>query len=244
MADDTTDPTIQPFLQWAEETLSARVVSCRRQGERRSGGRPAYFIDFERGSERVRTYARMDRGDGQLIGNWDAFTTEWTPRRLTTTVLGGQPLVAILGDNDLSTSIEYRNVATGKRWRTFMLNDLNRAYDLAFVADADGNGRANDPGIAVVGEKLDRLGRVVSNRLTVLRFGDGEKARNTFFSNDKWQVRHIEVIRDANGNRVTDVVGLLEDVDGLELMSPTGPDTLMRTRDGDTNDRLYDERLE
>jgi hypothetical protein len=182
--------------------------------------------------------------DGKLIGNWSAFNVRWTPRRLTTTVLGGQPVIAILGDNDLATSIEYRNIATGKRWRTFMLNDLNRAHDLAFVADADGDGTADDPGIAVVGEKLDRLGRVLSNRLTVRGIGDGKKIRNTLFSYKNWQVRHIEIIRDSNGNGVTDVVGLLEDVNGLELMSPTGPDYLMRTRDRDTNDRLYDERLE
>ena len=192
-----------------------------------------------------RNILRVKRlSDGKLVGNWNAFTTEWTPRRLTTTVLGGQPLVAILGDNDLTTSIESRNVATGKRWRTFILNEVSRESEMALVAFADGDGPADDPGIAVVGEKLDRLGRVVSNRLTVRQFVDGKRARNTLFSYKKWQVRHIEVIRDANGNSVTDVVGLLEDVNGLELMSPTGPDYLMRTRDGDTNDRLYDERLE
>ncbi len=67
-ATTSADDSIQPLLDWAEETLSARVVSCERQGERRSGGRPAWFIELERGDERIRTYARMDRGDGQLIG--------------------------------------------------------------------------------------------------------------------------------------------------------------------------------
>ncbi len=59
---------LEPFLEWAAETLGGRVVRCERQGERRSGGRPAFFVDFDRGGEIVRTYARMDRGDGQLIG--------------------------------------------------------------------------------------------------------------------------------------------------------------------------------
>jgi aminoglycoside phosphotransferase (APT) family kinase protein len=62
------DPSFQPFLDWAAEAVDGRVVRCERQGERRSGGRPAFFITFEREGEEIQTYARMDRGDGQLIG--------------------------------------------------------------------------------------------------------------------------------------------------------------------------------
>lgn len=62
------DAGLQRFLDWAEATLGGRVVRCERQGERRSGGRPAYFIDLECEGREVRTYARMDRGDGQLVG--------------------------------------------------------------------------------------------------------------------------------------------------------------------------------
>ncbi|MBW2267476.1 MAG: phosphotransferase family protein [Deltaproteobacteria bacterium] len=61
------DPAFQGFLDWARGAVGGRVVRCERQGERRSGGRPAFFIDFDRDGEEVRTYARMDRGDGQLI---------------------------------------------------------------------------------------------------------------------------------------------------------------------------------
>jgi len=64
----TQDPEFQPFLDWAEKVVGGRVVRCERQGERRSGGRPAYFIDFERDGTEIKTYARMDRGEGQLIG--------------------------------------------------------------------------------------------------------------------------------------------------------------------------------
>ena len=64
----TVEPAFAPFLDWAEEAVGGRVVRCERQGERRSGGRPAFFIDFARGDETVSTYARMARGDGQLIG--------------------------------------------------------------------------------------------------------------------------------------------------------------------------------
>lgn len=64
----TEDERFQPFLDWAEATVGGRVVRCERQGERRSGGRPAFFIDFEGDGEIISTYARMDRGDGQLIG--------------------------------------------------------------------------------------------------------------------------------------------------------------------------------
>ena len=62
------DPKFQPFLDWAEKTLGASVLRCERQGERRSGGRPAFFIDFDKDGVEIKTYARMDRGDGQLIG--------------------------------------------------------------------------------------------------------------------------------------------------------------------------------
>jgi len=182
--------------------------------------------------------------DGATLGNWNVFNANWTPRRLTTTVLDGQPIVAVLGDRELSTSIEYRNVLSGERWRTYMFSYLTRGNDLAFVADADGNGTADDPGIAVIGEKLDTFGQVTSNRLEVRRISDGVKTRSLYFSTDKWQVRHMEVIRDANGNSVTDVVGLLEDVNGLELLTPTGPDYRLRTRDQDSGDKLYDVKLE
>jgi aminoglycoside phosphotransferase (APT) family kinase protein len=62
------DEKIEPFLEWAAEVVAGRVLRCERQGERRSGGRPAFFIDFDRDGSAVRTYARMERGGGQLIG--------------------------------------------------------------------------------------------------------------------------------------------------------------------------------
>jgi aminoglycoside phosphotransferase (APT) family kinase protein len=61
------DRELQTFLAWAEGAVGGQLVRCERQGERRSGGRPAFFIDFARDGEEIRTYARMDRGDGQLI---------------------------------------------------------------------------------------------------------------------------------------------------------------------------------
>jgi aminoglycoside phosphotransferase (APT) family kinase protein len=62
------DTQLEPFLDWAADNVGGRVVRCERQGERRSGGRPAFFIDFDCGGEELKTYARMDRGEGQLIG--------------------------------------------------------------------------------------------------------------------------------------------------------------------------------
>jgi aminoglycoside phosphotransferase (APT) family kinase protein len=62
------------FQSWAEATLGAKLVRAQRQGERRSGGRPAWFLDFERGGERLACYARMQRGAEQLISR--EFTLE------------------------------------------------------------------------------------------------------------------------------------------------------------------------
>jgi aminoglycoside phosphotransferase (APT) family kinase protein len=64
-------PAIQPryaaLLPWIEAYLGGRVVACERQGDRRSGGRPAFFIDVQRaGGGLVRIYARLDRGLGRL----------------------------------------------------------------------------------------------------------------------------------------------------------------------------------
>jgi aminoglycoside phosphotransferase (APT) family kinase protein len=58
----------EALFPWVERTLGGRVVRRERQGERRSGGRPAWFIDVERGGEIVRCYARMQRGDEQVGG--------------------------------------------------------------------------------------------------------------------------------------------------------------------------------
>lgn len=62
------DNELQPFLDWTAETLGGNIVRCERQGERRSGGRPAFFIDVDRNGEKIECYARMARGDGQLVG--------------------------------------------------------------------------------------------------------------------------------------------------------------------------------
>ncbi|MEZ4333790.1 MAG: phosphotransferase family protein [Myxococcota bacterium] len=62
------------FGRWAEGLLGGRVVRAERQGERRSGGRPAWFLDLDCGGETVACYARMDRGAEQLISR--EFTLE------------------------------------------------------------------------------------------------------------------------------------------------------------------------
>jgi hypothetical protein len=68
------------LLPWIEARLGGRVVACQRQGDRRSGGRPAFFIDVERaGSSLVRTYARMDRG----LGRFKPFTLDRSTRSST-----------------------------------------------------------------------------------------------------------------------------------------------------------------
>jgi aminoglycoside phosphotransferase (APT) family kinase protein len=68
------DADFARFERWAEATLGGRVVRAQRQGERRSGGRPAWFLDVERGGETLACYARMDRGAEQLISR--EFTLE------------------------------------------------------------------------------------------------------------------------------------------------------------------------
>ena len=59
------DTGYEELLPWMERHFGGRVVACERQGARRSGGRPAFFVDVEReGGALVRTYARMSRGPG------------------------------------------------------------------------------------------------------------------------------------------------------------------------------------
>ncbi len=56
------DAGYEGLLPWIQSKLGGRVIRCQRQGDRRSGGRPAFFVDVERpGGEFVRTYARMRR---------------------------------------------------------------------------------------------------------------------------------------------------------------------------------------
>jgi aminoglycoside phosphotransferase (APT) family kinase protein len=62
------------FTAWAERALGGRVVRAERQGARRSGGRPAWFLDVARGAETLACYARMDRGAEQPISR--EFTLE------------------------------------------------------------------------------------------------------------------------------------------------------------------------
>ena len=68
------DATFERFRSWAEDAVGGRIVSSRRQGERRSGGRPAWFLDFETPAGSLSCYARMDRGAEQLVSR--EFTLE------------------------------------------------------------------------------------------------------------------------------------------------------------------------
>ncbi|MFI5319916.1 MAG: phosphotransferase family protein [Myxococcota bacterium] len=68
------DADFARFRSWAERTLGGEIVRAERQGERRSGGRPAWFLDVARGGETLACYARMDRGAEQLISR--EFTLE------------------------------------------------------------------------------------------------------------------------------------------------------------------------
>lgn len=68
------DAEFARFTRWAEALLGGTVVRAERQGQRRSGGRPAWFLDVARGGETLACYARMDRGAAQLISR--EFTLE------------------------------------------------------------------------------------------------------------------------------------------------------------------------
>ena len=68
------DADFARFEDWAERALGATLVHAERQGARRSGGRPAWFLDFTRGGETLACYARMERGAEQLISR--EFTLE------------------------------------------------------------------------------------------------------------------------------------------------------------------------
>lgn len=60
------EPAYKDLIPWIELHIGGRVVACERQGERRSGGRPAFFIDVDcGGQECTRLYARMSRGATQ-----------------------------------------------------------------------------------------------------------------------------------------------------------------------------------
>jgi aminoglycoside phosphotransferase (APT) family kinase protein len=68
------DSDFARFAAWVEGAVGGKVVRAERQGERRSGGRPAWFLDLARGGETLACYARMDRGAEQLISR--EFTLE------------------------------------------------------------------------------------------------------------------------------------------------------------------------
>jgi aminoglycoside phosphotransferase (APT) family kinase protein len=75
------DAAFARFRSWVERTLGGRVVHAERQGERRSGGRPAWFLDVARDGATQRCYARMERGPEHAIAR--AFTLEREHRVLT-----------------------------------------------------------------------------------------------------------------------------------------------------------------
>lgn len=54
-------PETAEDFSWAGAMVGGRVVRAERQGARRHGGRPAWFVDVERDGELVACYARMQR---------------------------------------------------------------------------------------------------------------------------------------------------------------------------------------
>lgn len=89
------DADFERFRRWTEQQLGGRVVRARRQGERRSGGRPAWFLDVERGGETLACYARMDRGAEQLISR--EFTLEREHRVLQALSAAGARVPRVFG---------------------------------------------------------------------------------------------------------------------------------------------------
>ncbi len=89
------DADFAPFQSWAERTLGGRVLRAERQGERRSGGRPAWFLDIQRGGETLACYARMDRGAEQLISR--EFTLEREHRVLCALNAAGARVPRVYG---------------------------------------------------------------------------------------------------------------------------------------------------
>jgi aminoglycoside phosphotransferase (APT) family kinase protein len=89
------DADFARFTSWAERTLGGQVVRAERQGERRSGGRPAWFLDVARGGETLACYARMDRGAEQLISRM--FTLEREHRVLCALNAAGARVPRVYG---------------------------------------------------------------------------------------------------------------------------------------------------
>lgn len=89
------DADFARFTSWAERTLGGRVVRAERQGERRSGGRPAWFLEIARGGETLACYARMDRGAEQLISR--EFTLEREHRVLCALNAAGARVPRVYG---------------------------------------------------------------------------------------------------------------------------------------------------
>lgn len=61
------DATFAGFREWAERRVGGKAVRAQRQGERRSGGRPAWFMDFDVSGSQLSCYARMERDAEQLV---------------------------------------------------------------------------------------------------------------------------------------------------------------------------------
>ncbi len=89
------DAEFARFTSWAERKLGGRVVRAERQGERRSGGRPAWFLEIEREGELLACYARMDRGAEQPISR--EFTLEREHRVLCALNAAGARVPRVYG---------------------------------------------------------------------------------------------------------------------------------------------------
>lgn len=129
------DPTFEPFLDWAADTISGRVVRCDRQGERRSGGRPAFFIDIQGDDGLVRTYARMDRGEGQLIGK--AFGLDREFRILVRLGEHGIRVPKVYGLCDSPRGILMENVAGDFDYSALAPGAERDALDRDFLEELD-----------------------------------------------------------------------------------------------------------
>ncbi len=54
-------PGVSEDFTWAGRLVGGSVVRAERQGARRHGGRPAWYVDVQRDGERIGCYARMQR---------------------------------------------------------------------------------------------------------------------------------------------------------------------------------------
>jgi len=133
-----------------------------------------------------------------LIGKWGFFTPDWEVKAVGSFVTGpGNAYIALLATDTTTnkSKVQMRRVADASKSNVFFAGSDIETFDMAVLADLDGNGTSDDAGLVVLGKKNGG-----NNIIRVRRADNGAKVKDSLVLGAAWESESLVLLEDFSGN--------------------------------------------